>query len=142
MQEVFVQRKHGRFEPISQGDEDIIREYPTDKVLRLQVYGVKSPRSLRQINGYWACCQTVAGNCEDKDWDTKEKVDFQCRIATNFVNMKESVWDGKRMHFKYRSIAFRNLSHIKACDYFSRALEIMAAKIGVMVDKLLENSQP
>jgi hypothetical protein len=142
MQEVFVQRKHNRFEPISQGDEDKIKDFPTDQVLRLQVSGVQNPRSLIQLNMYFATCQSVADNTEDKDWNSKEKVDFQCRIATNFVNTQESVWDGHRMHFKYRSIAFKNLKHIEACDYFNRAWEIMAAKIGVTVEKLLENSKP
>jgi hypothetical protein len=141
MQEIFVQRKQNKLWPISMGDEEKIKEFPTDKVLRAQVYGVRKPRSVAQINMYFATCQCVSDNTDDPQWNTKEKVDFQCRVATNFVNLKETIVDPQgNVHFKYRSIAFKNLPHIEACSYFDRAWEIMALKLGVTVDKLLENA--
>lgn len=141
MEEIFVQRKNNKLWPVSLTDEEKIRDFPTSKTLRAEIYGVKKPRSLAQLNMYWATCQSVADNTDDKNWNTKEKVDFQCRVATNFVNLEETIVDPHgNVHFKYRSIAFKNLSHIDACDYFNRAWDIMAAKIGVTVDQLLENS--
>jgi len=143
MEEVFVQRKVNNLAPISIGDEEKILSLPTDKVLRVKVYKVKNPRSVRQMNMFWATCQTVADNTEDKYWNTKDKVAFQCKVALNFVNLNETIVDPQgNVHFSYRSISFDELPHIEACDFFNRAWEIMAAKIGIEVETLLENTQP
>ena len=141
MKEIFLQRKNNQLWPISVNDEEIVKKFPTDRVLRAKVYGVNKPRSILQLNMYFATCQTVADNTEDIYWNTKDKVDFQCRVATNFIDKEKSIVDPHgNVHFQYRSIAFKNLPHIEACDYFNKAWEIMATKLGVSVDKLLENS--
>jgi hypothetical protein len=141
MHEIFVHKQDNKLWPVSMVDEEKIRDFPDNKPLRAEVYGVKRPRSLAQLNMYWATCEAVAQNIDDKNWNTKEKVDFQCRVATNFVDLNETIVDPHgNVHFKYRSIAFKNLSHIEACDYFNKAWDIMAAKLGVTVDKLLENT--
>jgi hypothetical protein len=143
VQEVFVQRKYNRFEPISQGDEDKIKDFPTDKVLRLKVYGVQNPRSLIQLNLFWACCKAVSDNTEDRYWDSKEKVAFQVKVALNFVNLNETIVDPHgNVHFKYRSISFKELPHMEATKFFDRAFEVLAAKLNITVESLLENSKP
>jgi hypothetical protein len=141
MQEIFVQRKQNKLWPISMGDEEKIKKFPMDKVLRAEVYGVSKPRSVRQLNMYFATCEVVANNTRDIHWNTKEKVSFQCKVALNFINKNESIVDPQgNVHFQYRSISFKELPHIEACSYFDRAWEIMALKLGVTVDKLLENA--
>jgi len=143
MQELFVQRKSDSLVPNSQEDSEILREFQTNKLLRIKVYGVKKPRSVLQLNMFWACCQTVTDNTQDGQWNTKEKVAFQVKVALNFVDLNKTIVDPKgNVHFHYRSISFKQLPHMEACRFFDRAWEIMAAKIGVTVDKLLENSNP
>ena len=143
MQEVFLQRKNKNLVATSQHDQDEIKKLPQAKMFRAVLYDVKNPRSVRQLNMFFACCQTVADNTEDKYWNTKEKVAFQVKVALQFINLNETIVDPQgKVHFKYRSISFDELPHMEACDFFNRAWEVLAAKIGVTVEKLLENSQP
>jgi len=91
---------------------------------------------------FWACCRTVAENTEDPAWSTKDKVCFQVKVALHFVdpNMIAVRPDGTVV-FQYRSISFRELKHIEANRIFDRSWEVMAAKIGITVEQLLENSE-
>ena len=77
------------------------------------------------------CCTKVADNTEDPQWNDKDKTDFQCRVALHFVDPKfTAVTPAGVVTFKYRSISFTNLKHMEACNYFDRAFEVMALKIG------------
>lgn len=92
------------------------------------VYGVKKERSLKQLGTYWAACGFIAENSDHKQWNEKGKVDFHCRVGTHFVDPDLiSVKKDGSVQFSYRSIAFKNLEHIDACNYFLNAY-------GVMVD--------
>lgn len=123
-------------------DMDIAKAYPVNQIVRLRVQGVKKRRSVLQLNTYWACCQTVADNTDDPQWNTKLKVDFQCRVGCHFVDPDlVSVKKDGTVVFFYRSIAFKNLTHIGACNYFGRAFEHMAAFLGCTVDAFLEQAQ-
>jgi len=116
------------FLPFGDNDREKSKAYKLFQVVRCLVYGVKKERSLKQLNAYWATCGFVADNTDWPRWNTKDKVDFQCRVGTNFIDPDLIVVkpDGS-IHFSYRSIAFKNLEHIEACNYFDRAY-------GVMVD--------
>ena len=127
--------------PFSDEDADILREYKLNQVVRVKISGVQKPRSVIQMRLYWATCKTVADNTDHKGWNTKDKVDFQCRVATHFVDKDTVVVkpDGEVV-YKYRSIAFKNLPHIMANNYFDRAFQEMAKFLGVTVEKLLKSA--
>ena len=116
------------FLPHTEDDTEKAKEFKLYQVVRNKVYGIKKQRSLKQLNTYWATCKFIADQTDHKQWNTKKKVDFQCRVACHFVDPDIIVVkpDGE-VQFMYRSIAFKNLGHIEACNYFERAY-------GTMVD--------
>jgi hypothetical protein len=141
MKEAFTQRRFKQLVPVSQEDEDIIMEYPENRILRLQIYGVQKPRSVRQLNMFWACCETVCQNTEDPHWNTKEKVAFQIKVALHHIDVNQTIVDPKgNVHFVWRSISFKELPHLEACRFFERAWPIMAKKIGITEEELLRNA--
>lgn len=128
--------------PFSEEDLEQLKDYCPNQLLRVSVKGTRKVRSLKQLRKYFVCCKKVADNTEDQKWNTKDKVDFSCRVALHFIDPKvTAVSPDGYVQFKYRSISFKNLKHIEACDYFNRAFEIMAIKIGKTVDELLENAE-
>jgi len=116
------------FFPYNDDDREKSKTFKLFQIVRNQVYGIKKERSLKQLNTYWAACEFIGENTDWPRWNTKEKTDFQCRVGTHFVdpNLIVVKKDGS-VHFSYRSIAFKNLEHIDACNYFDQAY-------GVMVD--------
>ena len=139
MKEIFCQVINKKLHPFSEADIELIREYKPNQVVRCEVYGVKKPRSLLQLRLYWATCGVVAENTENPQWDTKGKVDFQNRVALHFVDPDTvAVRPDGHVVYKYRSIAFRNLQHIEACNYFNRSFKVMADFLGVDDEKLIE----
>jgi len=142
MKEIVLQKQDKIGAPFSQEDQDKWDEYKPNQLIRCKTYGVDKPRSYQQLKLYWVVCQTVADNNETPGWQTKEQVDFQCRVKLHFVdpNLIIAKPDGS-IAVHYRSIAFKNLKHIAACNYFNNAFDVMAKKIGRPVEVLLENAQ-
>ena len=120
-------------------DAEKAREHHPNQIVRLKVYGTQKERSIKQMNTYWACCNEVANNTEQKRWDTKTKVDFQIRVELDFKDPEFlAVSPDGSVQFLYRSIAFPNLKHIEACNYFDRAFDVMAKFLGTTVEELIE----
>ena len=140
MIEISAQIKGKALYPFSKEDLMRLREYKENQVVRVKITGCKKPRSLKQLRGYWAACKTVSENNESPGWQTKEQVDFQIRVALRFYDPELIIAkpDGS-IAFHYRSIAYKNLRHIEACDYFSAAFEIMAKKLGCTIKELLKS---
>ena len=139
MKEIFCQVNGLKFHPYTEADIEATREYKNNQIVRCDVYGVEKPRSLRQLRLYWATCNVVAENTENPQFDNKDKVDFQCRVALHFVDPNTvAVRPDGQVVFKYRSIAFKNLKHIEACNYFNRSFKFMADFLGVTDVKLIE----
>lgn len=123
--------------PFSEEDLEQLKDYYPNQLLRVSVKGTTKERSLIQLRLYFACCKKTADNTDDPQWNTKEKTDFSCRVALHFVDPKvTAVAPDGTVVFRYRSIAFKNLKHIKACNYFNRAFELQALKIGKTVEEL------
>ncbi len=122
-------------------DEDKLSEYHDNQILKCKITGVKKPRSYEQLKLFWVLCRTVADNTEDEHWDTMTKVSEQIKHALKFYDHDNIIVtpDGK-VKIPVRSIAFKNLSHMEACNFFDRAFEIMAKKIGVTVEELTANA--
>ena len=125
--------------PASEKDLEELKSFHPNQIVRCKVYGTRKERSISQLGTYWACCKLVANNLENPQWNTKDKVDFQCRVAIHFVdpNLVAVKPDGTVV-FHYRSIAFNHLQHIEACQYFDRAFEVMAKALGTTPEKLIE----
>ena len=124
----------------SQEDLDDLKTFKPNQVIRAELKGVKKSRSLKQLRQYWVACQTVSDNTERIGWQTKNQVDFQCRVACKFYDpdLIIAMPDGS-IAFNYRSISFVNLGHIEACDYFNQAFKVMANCLGITVEELLKN---
>ena len=114
------------FLPYQDEDREKSKAFKLFQIVRILVYGIKKERSLKQLNTYWSACGFIADNTDWPRWNTKDKVDFQCRVGAHFVDPDLVVVkkDGS-VHFSYRSIAFKNLEHIDACNYFDQAYGIM-----------------
>ncbi len=139
MKELTVQIKRKVLYPFSPEDQDELAGYHDNQVVRVKVYGTEKQRSLKQLRKYFATCTKVAENIDDFQWNTKNKVDFQCRVALHFVDDTVSaVRPDGTVIFSYRSISYDNLKHIDACRYFSRSYDIMSAKLRITTEKLLE----
>ena len=143
MREVLLQiDEHGNFHPYTIEDKEAAKSYKPFQILRAKISGVRKPRSYQQLKLFFACCKTVAENTEDIQWNTKDKVKFQIKVALHFVDDSViAVRPDGQVVFQYRSIAFKELPHMAACKFFVRAFEIMAKKIGVPVETLLKNAE-
>jgi hypothetical protein len=114
------------FVPHSDEDKQNGKEFKLHQIVRNKIFGTKKARSLKQLGLYFSACNFLAFNTDHKQWNTKDKVDFQCRVETHFVNPDLiSVKRDGSVQFSYRSIAFKNLEHIKACGYFDQAFGVM-----------------
>lgn len=130
-----------RFVPASAEELKKAKNYHRHQIVRAKVSGFKKPRSYLQLKMFWACCKIVADNTEDQYWNTKEKVAFQVKVALQFIDINKTIVDPSGyVHLHYRSISFQSLPHMEANKFFDHAWPIMAQKIGVTVDELLENS--
>ena len=139
MKEVALQVKGKFLVPFSEEDLEGIKEFRQNQVLRAKLTGVEKPRSYNQLKLYWQLCKVVAENSES--WPTKESVDFNLRVALDFRDpSRVAVRSDGQVQFYYRSISFAELKHIEACDYFNRAFDLMAKKLGVTVEELLSNA--
>ena len=140
MIQVALQKRGKTLVPFSEEDLEALREYKDNQVLRGRITGVEKPRSLQQLRLYWQLCKVVAENTDD--WPTKDAVDFNIRVALDFRDpSRVAVRPDGQVQFYYRSIAFANLRHIEANDFFTKAFEVMAKKLRVTVDELLANAE-
>jgi len=140
MKEIAAQLKGGVLYPLTIVDQEEISEFKDNQILKLKVVGAQKQRSYLQLKMYWALCGVVAENTEHPYWNTKEKVDYQVRVALQFVDPNKMIVDGNGMiHLYYRSISFANLKHMDACKFFDRAWPVMAKHIGITEEKLLAN---
>ncbi len=124
--------------PYGKESIEIARDYNPNQIIRSKIYGIRKQRSVVQLNLYWSVCGVVAANTEHPQWDTKNKTDFQCRVAADFrdPNVVAVKPDGQVV-FQYMSISFPNLGHIEACNYFDRAYDVMGKFLGVSVEELV-----
>ena len=142
---IFMQHdSQGVARPFSEEDKDLSKSFETNQVQKHVVSGVSKPRSLAQIRTYWACCSYIADNIHENDpdqifWRTKDLVDRQIRIALHFVDKDKTIVCGDKVIFSYRSISFENLKHIESFGYFDPAFDLLAKKIGLDKETLVEN---
>lgn len=143
MIEIATQKQGNTLIPFSEEDREKLSEYRENQIIRCKCTGAKKPRSYVQLKLYWKLCSVVAENSTEHGWTTKEGVDLNLRVALDFRDKKKPyvVRPDGGVQLVYRSIAFANLGHIAACDYFTEAFDLMAKKLGVTVDELTENAE-
>ena len=109
------------------GDESVekSKEFKVFQLLRSVFYGIKKPRSVIQLNRFFGICSVIAENTEDKNFNTKEKVAEQIKIALRFIRDDLiMVKPNGDVHIPYRSISFKELPHMEACRFFERADDV------------------
>jgi len=99
-------------------------------------------RSNEQLNLYWASCQCIAENSEDRNWSTKDLVDEQTKITLRHIDsyfyyMNQKTGE-QTLQLRTKSISFKELEHLEACAYFDRAFELHAERMGKTVDEWIE----
>ena len=138
MKEISAQIKNNTLYPLSEADSDTLREFKENQIVRLKVSGTTKQRSLKQLATYWAACRLLSENTDNGKWNTMKKVDWQIRNRLKFYDMDLTLVIDGNVQFKVRSISFKNLKHIEACDYFTEAFKTMAKYLDVDVDAFIQ----
>lgn len=107
----------------------------------LQIVAADRERSYEQLKLYWRCCQLVADNTDDMNWNTKEKVDEQVKITARhyeyWIYYENQKTGEMTLNVKTKSISYSELPHLDACGYFDTAFQVMADKIGMTVGEMM-----
>jgi len=138
MKEIAFQKIKGVAVPFSDEDKELFSEYKENQVLKSKINGVKKQRSYLQLKMFWALCKKVAGNTDDKSWNSPKKVALQIKIDLRYYDNDLIIVkpDGE-VYMPLRSISYKDLPHMEACNFFDRAWVVMAKFLGITVDELL-----
>lgn len=125
--------------PFDNDAKERIKEFKKNQIVVASgINGTNQERSIEQLNLYWKACEVIAENARESDKDTKEKADFWARNALKFFDLDYTyVMPCGTVVFKLMSISFDNLKHIKACDYFNSAFDLMANYLDRPVDEFI-----
>ena len=82
MKEAILQLHGKTLVPFSESDEAAIKEFRQYQPIRAKLYGVKKPRSYKQLKTYWGGCNVVADNL---DGMTPEEVDFEAKVRLKHI---------------------------------------------------------
>ena len=109
-------------------------------------FRTQEPRNVRQHNLFMACCEAVAENTDDENWNTQSKVLEQIKIALQWYETYVYYFNRKtgreELNIKTKSIGFDNLDQVEAHNFFNNAFPILAAKIGMTEDQLKDAAFP
>ena len=92
--------------------------------------GVLKERSVLQNNWIHKIFEITAENNDDPDWQTKEAVKKQVKLAMKFFK-DDPIVSGSMVFFELRSFAFHKMKHREANIVYEHAKNICAAKMGV-----------
>ena len=91
------------------------------------------PRNVRQHNLFMACCELVAENTDDENWDTQDKVLEQVKIAARWVECFYYYHNQKtgrmELNLKTKSVGFDNMDQAEAHGFYSTGFDLLAAKL-------------
>jgi len=135
-------RVQNGFLPANPQAEEEMKNFPVGELVEMQLKITENYRSLQQLNLYWWACHLVAMNTENRNWDSKEKVSEQIKIACQFIDhwilYENPKTKEKWLNIKTKSISFSSLSHAEACKFFDKAFDLMAEIMGLDVDTFIE----
>lgn len=136
-----LQIKNGSLVPFSQEARESLKNFKPNQIVIGKIQGTRKERSLRQLRLFFACCRTVVANTDDVNWKTVDMVKNQIKVKLQFIDLNKScVVDGVFFPH-YRSISFKELKHMEACNFFDNAFPILAKKLGITVNELLSNAE-
>lgn len=127
MKEVLIQIGPD-YKPVWYGEESLeaVKDYMPNQILKAKLTGFKKQRSLAQLHTFWKVCTIIADNTGNRSWNHKDKVATQVKIGTQFIDASKTIVDRKgNVHLHYRSISFRELGHMEACDFFNNAYRFL-----------------
>ena len=134
MKEVSLQYKNKALYPYSEEDLEELRSFKQNQVLTAKIKGVSDPVSLQQYGMWWGCCNLVAENTEDPEWNTKEKVCEQVKLAIKHVDFY--VISNEIVHAKTKSISRASIKKFEMSGKMDEGLQVMADKLGITVQEL------
>ena len=123
--------------PFDQESKELLSNFKRNQPLVGDLHGTNKERSVIQLNLYWKACEVFAENTTE--FETKQKADWWARNTLSFFDPEYTfVAQDGTVNFKCRSISFKNLKHIEACDYFNRAYAVMSEYLGVNTDAFID----
>lgn len=111
-----------------------------NELVRGKFSGSKKGVSLPQFGLYWACCALVAGNTENQEMNTKEKVSEYVKLKIGWTDFRQVYSDGT-VHIKTKTLSHDNIDHFIFDNYFSQALEVMAGFLKITPEQLVFNAK-
>lgn len=132
---------------LAYGDEaqEKSKTYTLYQILKNKIWGIKKPRSVKQLNTYWACCNLAAEMLSDhENILSKDDVDFdvKTRVAKdNPAMIKRFKIISGITYIEPISVAFANLKHLEACKYFDKAFPVMSKMVNLDSEELIMKAQ-
>jgi DNA-binding XRE family transcriptional regulator len=102
---------------------------------RTTTMDAEKERSVPQLNTYFACCKLLSENSEDPNFVSAESVSEWVKLKLRWIDFW--IVCGKQTHIKTKSISFKELKHLTACNFFDRAFDRIAAELGITVQELI-----
>jgi len=125
------------------GDEAIekSKEFTLYQILDSKITGSKKARSIKQLNLYWKCCDTVAELLSDhENILDKGDVDFEVKIRVakkKPAMIKRFKVMGGITYMEPISTSFANMKHLEACQYYDPAIKEMGKMVEMTPDELI-----
>ena len=121
-------------------DQQTLKAYAANQIVRAKITGYKRPRSVQQNRWIHAIFRIVADNTEEPDWNTPEKVKRNVKMAMKFFKDDVIVYNNK-VYFELRSFAFDRMDQSEADIKYNEAKVICAKKLKVNPDTLEAKAQ-
>lgn len=141
MKELMLQLKDNILVPFSIEDQEILREFKNNQILKSKLSGTTKKRSLTQLNLYWKVCSIMAELLSDHNniWD-KADIDFEVKIRAAkkkpaLIKRFKSV--AGVVYLEPISTSFANMKHLEACNFYNIALSEMAEMAKMTVEDLV-----
>jgi hypothetical protein len=140
MKEIAIQKiSNDTLRCFSEEDVDQIADFPLNKILKAKVTGALKPRSYEQLQTFWCCCKTLCENSEDPNHATKDLVAEWVKVKLKYIDSWMVI--DNIVHIKTKSISYKTLPHMMACNLFDRAFDLIAKTLGITRDELLANAK-
>lgn len=129
------------------GDEaqEKSKGYKLYQILKSKFWGIAKPRSVKQLNTYWACCKLASEILSDhNNIFSKDDIDFEVKtkVAKDHPAMiKRFKMISGVMYIEPISVAFRNMKHLEACKFFDKGFPIMGKMVKMSSDRLIAETQ-
>ena len=141
MKELYAQIDSSyRLVPYSQEDQNKLKAFKLNQILRLQAFGTRKKRSIQQNKYIHAIFRHVVDNARDPEWSTPEKVKRNVKMAMKFFK-EDVVVHKNKVWFELRSFAFDKMEQNEADLKYNEAKLICAKFLKIDPSVLEANAQ-